>query len=39
MAYCVTQVSSTAVNRYGSVLRDALLEGKTDFIRLLLEHG
>jgi len=32
-------VSSTAVNRYGSVLRDALLEGKTDFIRLLLEHG
>merc|ERR1719239_2132298 len=32
-------VSSTAVNRYGSVLRDAVLESKTDFIRLLLEHG
>merc|ERR1719385_301554 len=32
-------VSSTAVNDYGSVLRDAVLEGKTDFIRLLLEHG
>ena len=35
----LTQVSSTAVNSYGSVLRDAVLEGKTDFIRLLLEHG
>ena len=35
----LTQVSSTAVNDYGSVLRDAVLEGKTDFIRLLLEHG
>jgi len=32
-------VSSTAVNSYGSVLRDAVLEGKTDFIRLLLEYG
>merc|ERR1719295_1778904 len=32
-------VSSTAVNRYGSVLRDAVLEGKTDFIGLLLKHG
>ena len=31
--------SVRAVNRYGSVLRDAVLEGKTDFIRLLLEHG
>ena len=35
----LTQVSSTAVNDYGSVLRDAVLERKTDFIRLLLEHG
>jgi len=32
-------VSSTSVNDYGSVLQDAVLEGKTDFIRLLLEHG
>lgn len=32
-------VSSTDVNNYGSVLRDAVLEGKTDFIQLLLEHG
>jgi len=32
-------VSSTSVNQYGSVLQDAVLEGKTDFIRLLLEHG
>ena len=37
----LTQVSSTAVDGYGSVLRDAVLEAstKTDFIRLLLEHG
>ena len=34
-----TQVSSTAVNHYGSVLRDAVLEGNTDFIRILLDHG
>ena len=33
------QVSNTAVNRYGSVLQDAVIEGKTDFVRLLLEHG
>ena len=33
------QVSNTAVNTYGSVLQDAVLEGKTDFIHLLLEHG
>merc|ERR1712032_73172 len=32
-------VSSTSVNQYGSVLQDAVIEGKTDFIRLLLEHG
>jgi len=32
-------VSSTSVNQYGSVLQDAVLESKTDFIRLLLEHG
>ena len=35
----LTQVSSTAVNNAGSILRDAVLEGKTDFIRLLLQHG
>ena len=37
----LTKVSSTAVDGYGSVLRDAVLEAstKTDFIRLLLEHG
>ena len=33
------QVSTTAVNRYGSVLQDAVIEGKTDFVRLLLEYG
>ena len=32
-------MSTTAVNRYGSVLQDAVLEGKIDFVRLLLEHG
>jgi len=32
-------VSSTAVNKYGSVLQDAIVEGKTDFVRLLLEYG
>merc|ERR1719295_1076178 len=32
-------VSTTAVNRYGSVLQDAVLEGKTDFVRLLLDYG
>ena len=31
-------MSNTAVNRYGSVLQDAVIEGKTDFVRLLLEH-
>ena len=33
------QVSTTAVNQYGSVLQDAVLEGKSDFVRLLLEYG
>merc|ERR1719500_304401 len=32
-------VSSTSVNNFGSVLQDAVLEGKIDFIRILLEHG
>merc|ERR1719391_1998717 len=32
-------VSTTAVNSSGSVLQDAVSEGKTDFVRLLLEHG
>ena len=35
----MSQVSSTSVNDYGSVLQDAVLEGKIDFIRILLEHG
>ena len=33
------QVSTTAVNRFGSVLQDAVLEGKLDFVRFLLEYG
>ena len=33
------QVSTTAVNQYGSVLQDAVIEGKSDFVRLLLEYG
>ena len=33
------QVTCTAVNSYGSVLQDAVLERKTDFIRILLDHG
>ena len=32
-------MSTTAVNQYGSVLQDAVLEGKTDFVRILLEYG
>ena len=32
-------MSTTAIDMYGSVLQDAVLEGKTDFVRLLLEHG
>merc|ERR550517_1555593 len=32
-------VTCTAVNSYGSVLQDAVLERKTDFIRILLDHG
>ena len=37
--FLFSQVSSTAVNKYGSVLQDAIVEGKTDFVRLLLEYG
>ena len=33
------QVGRTSVNEYGSVLQDATIENKTDFIRILLEHG
>ena len=32
-------MSTAAVNSYGSVLQDAVFEGKTDFVCLLLEHG
>merc|ERR550534_1436047 len=32
-------VATTAATGFGSVLRDAVLEDKIDFIRLLLEHG
>jgi len=32
-------VGRTSVNEYGSVLQDATIENKTDFIRILLEHG
>jgi len=32
-------VSRTAVGRSGSVLQQAVYEGKTDCVRLLLEHG
>ena len=34
-----SQVTRTAVDSNGSVLQDAVIEGKTDFVRLLLEHG
>merc|ERR1719320_287299 len=33
------KVTRTAVDGNGSVLQDAVIEGKTDFVRLLLEHG
>ena len=33
------KVAETSLNCYGSVLQDAVLEGKTDFICLLLQHG
>ena len=33
------QVATTPVNRYGSVMQDAVVEGKTEFVNLLLEHG
>jgi len=31
-------ISSTSVNENGSVIQDAVRGGKTDFVRLLLEH-
>ena len=34
-----SQVTRTAVDGNGSVLQDAVIEGETDFVRLLLEHG
>ena len=33
------QVANTAVNSYGSVLQDAVYEGQTDFVRILLDFG
>ena len=36
----IRQVSGTSVNSNGSLLQSAVyLGGKTDFVRLLLEHG
>ena len=37
--FVIIQVTATPVNRYGSVLQDAVVEGKTEFVRLLLKHG
>ena len=34
-----SQVSITSVNENGSVIQGAVRGGKTDFVRLLLEHG
>ena len=36
---CFSQISSTSVNENGSLIQDAVRGGKTDFVRLLLEHG
>ena len=36
---CFFQVANTGINSWGSVLQDAVFEGKTDFVRLLLAHG
>ena len=36
---CFSQVANTGINSWGSVLQDAVFEGKTDFVRLLLVHG
>ena len=35
----VSQISSTSVNENGSVIQDAVRGDKTDFVRVLLEHG
>ena len=32
------QVSTTTVNRFGSVLQAAAFDGKTEFVRILLEY-
>ena len=37
--FVIIQVATTPVNRYGSVMQDAVVEGKTEFVSLLLEHG
>ena len=37
--FVIIQVATTPVNRYGSVMQDAVVEGKTEFVNLLLEHG
>ena len=37
--FVIIQVTTTPVNRYGSVMQDAVVEGKTEFVNLLLEHG
>ena len=36
---CFFQVANTGINSWGSVLQDAVFEGKTDFVCLLLAHG
>ena len=36
---CFFQVANTGINSWGNVLQDAVFEGKTDFVRLLLAHG
>ena len=37
--FAIIQVTTTPANRYGSVMQDAVVEGKTEFVNLLLEHG
>ena len=37
--FVIIQVTTTPVNRYGSVMQDAVVEGKTEFVNLLLEYG
>ena len=33
------QVNNTSVRGYGNLLQDAVVEGKKDFVRILLEFG